>query len=178
MPRDTRYSIYLKFEKIFSFRRWILNRCRLRHNRDRRTTVPGKAWKLGETSGKEGGRGRRPREREWSYIFDTRYLLHSYSGSPFMEPYFTRNWAPTVHCVDHNGRIITATEHRPPPSLSLSVLPPPSISSSLFFSRPLSTFLTIFDPLFCFPSPLLWFLPFASMAMQPSASHVQSLYGL
>lgn len=78
-------------------------------------------------------RGKEPRER--SYIFDTRYLLHSYSGSPFMEPYFTRNWAPTVHCVDHNGRIITAAEHWPSPSTFLATRWPirwPFISLSLF----------------------------------------------
>jgi len=103
-----RYLIYLSSEKILSLRRWVLNRLRL--NRDRRGGVRkgDEKGQLVETLGEQAGVGRvgdQEKERG-SYIFDTRYLLHSYSGSPFMEPYFTRNWAPTVHCVDHNGRII------------------------------------------------------------------------
>lgn len=35
------------------------------------------------------------------------------AGVPFMGPYLKQNWALNVHCVYHNGRIITATEHWP-----------------------------------------------------------------
>lgn len=110
-----------------------LNRCRLRHNRDGGTAVSGKAWKTVE-SGKPREEAWEETKRERPYIFDTRYLLHSYSGSPFMEPYFTRNWASTVHCVDHNRRIITAAEHWPSPSTFLAV---PLPFASVFLSSPL-----------------------------------------
>ena len=100
-----------------------------------------------------------------------------------MEPYFTRNWAPTVHCVDHNGRIITATEHWPSLSLSLSFFLSPPLSLSFYLSLstpppPLCLFPSIFlspslylschlrSSALCFPFPFLWFFPFAPMTMQ------------
>lgn len=154
-----RYSIYPRSEKILSPllpALGTLNRCRLRHNRDRGTAISGKAWKTVKPGKLVGGK---PREK--SYIFDTRYLLHSYSGSPFMEPYFTRNWASNVHCVDHNGRIITAAEHWPSASTFLATRCP--------IRCPLRLFLSISALSLSFP-----FLPL----VQLSTLCVRSLRGL
>lgn len=113
---------------MLSFRRWILNRCRLRHNRDQGTGGCGGGGGGGERGGEKGvkdGRRnsrwkrRREQEKERGRIYSIRDIYYTVIA-------VRRLWSHTsrgielrpVHCVDHNGRIITATEHRS--SLSLS----------------------------------------------------------
>lgn len=66
-----------------------------------------------------------------------------------MELYFTRNWASTVHCVDHNGRIITAAEHWPSASTFLATrCPIHALCVSLSLS-PFPLYLSLFFSLWC-----------------------------